>query len=282
MAEQLTGVLREVSGGGRRQPRPAFSSQFSPELQAVGAEAGAMEGGEWAAAADAPPTAGRSRAGLPVPQVDITDPAAGYLATLSTLDPAQLTAALSAAARGESGTPPAVAESAETRLALARALIVSGALDDAAGTLADLAGGDRADWRTTWYQGLHELAGGPARGGPGRVRRGLRRRFPGSSRPSWRWGSPREAAGDPAAAARYFGRVWTVDRSYVSAAFGLARARLAADDRAGRGRGAGRSAADVQSSRGGADHSDADSPHARLISPESVPATCGKRRGWTA
>jgi serine/threonine-protein kinase PknG len=42
-----------------------------------------------------------------------------------------------------------------------------------------------------------------------------------------------EAAGDQAAAARYFERVWTVDRSYVSAAFGLARARLAADDRGG-------------------------------------------------
>jgi len=35
------------------------------------------------------------------------------------------------------------------------------------------------------------------------------------------------------AAGRYFRVVWTVDESYVSAAFGLARARLAANDRPG-------------------------------------------------
>jgi serine/threonine-protein kinase PknG len=35
-----------------------------------------------------------------------------------------------------------------------------------------------------------------------------------------------------AAAARYFGVAWATDRSYVSAAFGLARIRLAAGDRA--------------------------------------------------
>ena len=42
-----------------------------------------------------------------------------------------------------------------------------------------------------------------------------------------------EAAGDLAAAGRYFQLVWTVDPAYVSAAFGLARTRLAAGDRAG-------------------------------------------------
>src|SRR5262249_41334035 len=35
MAEQLTGVLREVLAAGDEQPRPSFSSLFSPELQAV-------------------------------------------------------------------------------------------------------------------------------------------------------------------------------------------------------------------------------------------------------
>ena len=42
-----------------------------------------------------------------------------------------------------------------------------------------------------------------------------------------------EAAGDQTAAGRYFRLVWTVDRSYVSAAFGLARTCLAVDDRPG-------------------------------------------------
>jgi hypothetical protein len=42
-----------------------------------------------------------------------------------------------------------------------------------------------------------------------------------------------EAAGDPAVAGHYFRLVWTVDRSCISAAFGLARACLAAGDRPG-------------------------------------------------
>jgi serine/threonine-protein kinase PknG len=232
MAEQLTGVLREVLATGDGNPRSAFSSLFSPELQAVGAEAGEMDGSDWATAVDALPQPAPTAAGLPVPQVDVTDPAAGYLTTLSTLDPAQMTAALSAAARGEAGTPAEVAESVETRLALARALIATGALDAAAGTLAELAAGDGADWRITWYQGLRELAAGqpqPARAAFDAVYDAL----PGELAPQLALGFAAEAAGEPATAARYFGRVWMVDRSYVSAAFGLARTKLAADDRAG-------------------------------------------------
>jgi serine/threonine-protein kinase PknG len=188
-----------------------------------------MNGSGWATSPGALPHAAQIVAGLPVPQVDLTDPAAGYLATLGTLDPAQLTAALSAAARGEPGTPPAVAESAETRLALARALIVTGELDAAANTLAEL---DAGDWRTTWYQGLRELAAGQ----PGNARAAFDAVYdalPGELAPQLALGFAAEAAGDQTGAARYFGRVWTVDRSYVSAAFGLTRARLAAGDRTG-------------------------------------------------
>jgi serine/threonine-protein kinase PknG len=165
-----------------------------------------------------------------VPQVNVADPAAGYLATLSTLDPGQLTAVLSAAVQGEAGTPAAVAESAETRLALARALIVAGDLDRAAATLAELAAGD--DWRVIWYRGLRELAANQ----PGTARAAFDAVYdvlPGELAPQLALGFATEAAGDQAAAARYFERVWTVDRSHVSAAFGLARTRLAADDRAG-------------------------------------------------
>jgi len=232
MAEQLTGVLREVLAAGDGSPRPAFSTLFSPELQAVGAEAGEMDGSEWATAVTALPPATQIAAGLPVPQVDITDPAAGYLATLGTLDPAQITATLSAAVHGEAGTPPGVAESAETRLALARAFIVTGALGDAEKTLAELAAQDSTDWRITWYQGLRELASGQ----PGKAQAAFDAVYdalPGELAPQLALGFAAEAAGDQAAAARYFGRVWMVDRAYVSAAFGLARARLAADDRPG-------------------------------------------------
>jgi serine/threonine-protein kinase PknG len=231
MAEQLTGILRQILAADDGYPRPAFSALFSPELQAAGAEA-AGTGGQAAAALGTPPHAAQIAAALPIPQVDSADPAAGHLATLSTLDPAAQIAALSAAVRGEAGTPPHVAESAETKLALARAQIVGGALDEAAGTLADLAGGDAADWRTTWYQGLRELAASQPAAAQAAFD-SVYDELPGELAPQLALGFAAEAAGDRDAAARYFGRVWTVDRSYVSAAFGLARVRLAADDQPG-------------------------------------------------
>jgi len=233
MAEQLTGVLREVLASGDRQPRPSFSLLFSPELQAVGADVGDIDGTGWTTAIEAQPSTAAIATGLPVPQVNITDPAAGYLATLSTLDPRQLTAALSAAVRGEAGTPPGVAESAETRLALARVLIATGDLDQAATTLAELAAGEHADdWRITWYHGLHELAAGK----PGAAQAefdAVYGELPGELAPQLALGFATEAAGDLPTASRYFERVWTVDRSHVSAAFGLARSRLARYDRPG-------------------------------------------------
>ncbi|MEP7022984.1 MAG: tetratricopeptide repeat protein [Actinomycetota bacterium] len=217
MADQLTGVLREVLALADEEPRPAFSTLFSPQLQAVGIAAG-------------PPPAAEIVAGLPVPQVDSDDPAAGFLATLSTLDPAQAATALASAAAGERGDQ--AAASAETRLALARMLTVAGDLAGAAAVLSELAASADADWRTTWYQGLRDLAGGD----PGTARSGFDAVYdalPGELAPKLALGFAAEATGDHAAAARYFQLVWTVDHSYVSAAFGLARARLAAGDRVG-------------------------------------------------
>src|SRR6266566_2444305 len=91
---------------------------------------------------------------------------------------------------------------------------------------------DSADWRITWYQGLRELASGH----PGEAQAAFDAVYdalPGELPPQLALGFAAEAAGDHATAARYFERVWMVDRSYVSAAFGLARAKLAADDRPG-------------------------------------------------
>ena len=57
--------------------------------------------------------------------------------------------------------------------------------------------------------------------------------LPGELAPKLALGFAAEAAGDTASAARYFKLVWTVDRSCISAAFGLARACLATGDRPG-------------------------------------------------
>ncbi len=237
MAEQLTGVLREVLAAADGKPRPSFSSLFSPELHAIGVDASFTAGAADASAAGAgaahPPPADEIVARLPVPQVDAADPAAGYIATLSTLDPAQRNAALSAAVAGEQGVPPEVAQSPETRLALARTRIVTGDLAGAEAVLADLAASDQADWRTAWYYGLRHLAAGR----PGDARTAfdlICDALPGELAAKLALGLAAEAAGDMAAARRYFELVLTVDpKAYVSAAFGLARTRLDAGDPAG-------------------------------------------------
>ena len=159
MAEQVTGVLREVLSAADGEPRPAFSGLFSPELRPVGTDlipVRAENGGTGPRVS--PPTVAEVIAGLPVPLADGTDPAAGYLATLGGLQPEQQAATLRAAVAGEAGIPPAVAASPETRLALVRALIAAGDPGGASAYLAELAAADPADWRIAWYTGLRDLA----------------------------------------------------------------------------------------------------------------------------
>jgi serine/threonine-protein kinase PknG len=273
MAEQLTGVLREVLATADGTPRPAFSTVFSPELQAIGAVlagrndppqtllAGGNDppqtppalggaarppkpprGGARSASPamlpeagtrfGSPPGAEEVIAGLPMPQVDRADPAAGYLATFAGLDSGQRAAALAAAISGDVSVPAEVAASAETRLALARAQLDAGDYDGMAGSLADLAAGDPTDWRIAWTDGLRRLAiddPGAAAGAFSAVYDEL----PGELAPKLALAFAAEAGGDSASASRYFRLVWTVDRSCISAAFGLARACLAAGDRPG-------------------------------------------------
>ena len=241
MAEQITGVLREVLSTTDGQPRPAFSRLFSPELRAIGAELTPISGERvWVS----PPPVAEAIAGLPAPLADGTDPAAGYLATLGTLPPEQQAAALLAAVAGGGvaggraagggvaggSVPPTVAESPETKLALARALITAGDPHGAAAYLAELAAADPADWRIAWHNGLRELASGR----PDAARAAFTAVYdelPGEPAPKLALAFAAEALGDEVAARRYYQVVWTTDRSYVSAAFGAARACLALGDR---------------------------------------------------
>ncbi len=229
MAEQLTGVLREVLATADGTPRPAFSTVFSPELQAIGTGDDTARGAE---AALAVPRAADIIAGMPMPQVDRADPAAGYLATFAGLDSAQRAAALSGAVSGDAAVPAEVATSAETRLALARAQLDVGDYDGAGTTLADLAAEDPSDWRIAWTDGLRRLAAGQADAAGGAFS-AVYDELPGELAPKLALAFAAEAAGDAATAGRHFKLVWTVDRSCISAAFGLARACLATSDRPG-------------------------------------------------
>jgi serine/threonine-protein kinase PknG len=233
MAEQLTGVLREVLAVADGAPRAAFSTVFSPELQAIGTDpesASATSNG--AGVALAAPNPAEIISGLPMPQVDRADAAAGYMATFAGLDPAQRAAALSRAVSGEATVPREVASSVELRLALVRAWIDVGGLDGAGDVLADLAAEDPTDWRIAWYGGLRRLAAGDPAAATGAFS-AVYDELPGELAPKLALAFAAEAAGDSAAAGRYFRLVWTVDKSYISAAFGLARTSLAAGDRPG-------------------------------------------------
>jgi serine/threonine-protein kinase PknG len=233
MTEQLTGVLREVLSVADGNPRPAFSTQFSGELLAIGTVLARGDDSPERPAGPLPlPAAGEIIRGLPMPQVDRTDPAAGYLATIAGLDSVQREATLAGAVSGATPVPQEVAASAETRLALVAARLDNGNLDGAAQVLADLAADDPLDWRIAWYDGLRRLAAADARGASGAFG-AVYDELAGELAPKLALAFAAEAADDNAAANRYFRLVWTVDRSYISSAFGLARTCLTARDRPG-------------------------------------------------
>ena len=220
MAEQLTGVLREVLAAQDGQERPAVSTVFEAELRTVGIDGpdGLALPGQFPPPAPDPAIVAAS---LPAPLPDLADPAAGYLAGLSSVGPASLVTLLS--------KPPV--SSVEVSLRLARALIETGDFDRARDLLTELAAAEPADWRTDWYQGLAELAAGHL-GLAWQWFDQVYELFPGELTPKLALALTAELAADAPVAARYYGLVWDTDHSHVSAAFGLARVQLGLADRA--------------------------------------------------
>jgi serine/threonine-protein kinase PknG len=210
MAEQLTGVLREVLSAADGMPRPAPSTQFTAERMTFGADmTGDLTGVDVAAA-------------LPLPLVDPADPGAGFLATLSATDPAATLEALRTAPAG----------SLEVGLRRVRAFIETGDPDAAAAELSAVGRSAAGDWRINWYAALIALRAGDyprARDVIDKVYDVL----PGEIAPRLALAAACELAGDGAGAARRYERVWRVDHGYPSAAFGLARTRAAGGDRIG-------------------------------------------------
>ena len=208
MADQATGVLREVLAAEDGVPRPAPSTVFSAEREVFG---GDLDDGA------ARMTPALVAVALPVPLVDPTDPAAAFLATSTVTGPIRLGAALRAAGLS----------TVETVLALVRAKIGAG---DLAGADADLAALDSSDWRGTWYRGLAALAGGYL-GHAWTMFDTVYDLFPGEAAPKLALAACAEYLDEPKRAAAFYDRVWRTDHAYVSAAFGLARACVRLDDR---------------------------------------------------
>ncbi|MEZ0090395.1 tetratricopeptide repeat protein [Streptacidiphilus sp. EB129] len=295
MAEQLTGVLREILALQDERPRPALSTLFGPELRVVdtelvgpaafdapGREAGGRRGRKAAVPTAVPAPAGAplqpaaaafqgapgapaavGRGGtlsgipaispaalarsapavlpldarpaalaLPVPRIDTGDPNAGFLAALMATGPADVIAALRSAP----------VNSVELRLRELRALIELGDLAAVDAALSSLSADHPDDWRVVWYRGLSALVASGSTGGaePQAAARAaadafdaIYDAFPGEAAPKLALGLCAEALGEREDAAEFYRLVWTTDRAYVSAAFGLARVRLASGDRAG-------------------------------------------------
>ena len=208
MAEQLIGVLRESLSAADGQARPASSGLFTPGRRTFGPHTSSPAGSDVAAA-------------LPLPLVDPTDPGAAFLATLTASDTAQTIRALAGIDH----------RSIEVSLALTRAYLEDEHLAEAADELRAAARESPNDWRIDWYRGLIALASADvplARGCFNDVYSAL----PGEIAPRLALAASLELAGDRPGAARLYERIWRVDREYVSAAFGLARARVDTGDHA--------------------------------------------------
>ena len=203
MADQLYGVLREVVSDQEGRTVPAASKLFT----------GPVRGDN-----ERP-----DRRVLPRPLVDRDDPAAGYLATITSTDPQQMIADLRAAPD----------RTTEVVLRLAAELIEVGDWDSAEAALAEVEAVDRWEWRVAWYRGVMNLARerfGDARASFTSVYRSL----PGDLAPKLALGMACESgAGTISEAAGWYEIVSRTDPAYTAATFGLARCRLVAGERAG-------------------------------------------------
>ena len=213
MAEQLEGVLREVRAQQEGRPFPAASRRFGPELRVVGTDPDSFPAGE-------PDTVAAALA-LPDPKVNPADPHAGLLAAIRAESPDETERVLAALPD----------PSLETRLQVVRARVAL-RRPEAEADLVALAADYPGDWRVAWFHGIRALISGDleaARQGFTAVLDAL----PGEAAPKLALALCAAREGAAETAARGYATVWQTDRSYVSAAFGLARARFALGDRAG-------------------------------------------------
>ena len=217
MADQLTGVLHEIAAADGDTEQPRMSNYFSPQR------------GVYGAGRDVPVVPAHVIAALPVPVVDPNDPGAAVLATTSGTPPAQLEHALTLA-RG--GARQSKSSSLEVPLRLVRASLEIGAPEDARKRLAELDSVIAGDWRLTWYSGQCALLEGEFDKAAADFNAVLAT-LPGELAPKLAIAATAELRDSRDDAARYYETVWRTDHSYVSAAFGLARQRSRAGDRAG-------------------------------------------------
>jgi serine/threonine-protein kinase PknG len=202
MADQLHGVLCEVVAAEEGTPAPFPSVVFTGEVRAQ------PDAPDWRF--------------LPTPLVSPEDPAAGYLATITTADPQDVLELLS-------GSPETTVE---IRLRRAHTMIDLGETENAERELEEILADDPWEWRARWFRGISELA--QERPGPARQHfDAVSRNFPGELAPKLALAVSYESAQEPAPAAALYDVVSRTDPGYTTASFGLARCFLAQNDWAG-------------------------------------------------
>nr|WP_281033000.1 serine/threonine-protein kinase [Nocardia jiangxiensis] len=236
-ADQLTGVLRTVLSTQDDVPHPGLSVNFGPPRGVFGAGA---QGNPVTL-----PANGSFRldprdvvAALPVPLVDPADTGAALLATTSGTSPAELEPAFAAGLRA---VVTGAARSVEIPLRLIRAALETGDAADAQRRIDEVAAELGEDWRLSWYRGLARLLVGEFDSAAVEFEM-VYATLPGEAAPQLALAVAAElSTGLPGVdpkielhrAARYYSMVWQTDRSFVSAAFGLARLRRAAGEHVG-------------------------------------------------
>ena len=218
MAEQLLGVLREVVAEESGTPRPGTSLYFGPDPLSL-------------APGDQMASVEPDRTHLPLPSLDLEDPAAQAVSGATALhDRASRIGALRLAVKQ-------FPKSREARLRLAAALAdsanASAAEFSEANQLLDvLMKEDAWDWRVLWFEAHLALARGQAPD--------ARKLFdqvyfdlPGEIAPKLALGLGAELAGDFGVAEKMYGLVTRTDPSFASAVFGLARCLERRGDRHG-------------------------------------------------
>ncbi len=234
MAEQLTGVLREIVALTEGRPRPTASQLFEGDRLAdlLVAGTGAYE-----------PTAADWRV-LPPARVDEDDPAAAFLLGLPDGDPGRAVDSIRRGVeRGEVGA------SNEVSLRLAWELIQlqgrgtnaglppgaappGGVANDPERVLREVELSNPWEWRVHWCRAVHQLqSGDPAVAAEGFSR--VWTELPGETAPKIAVALAAELAGEHRRALELYDLVISSDSSFVSAAFGLARCNWHLDNHEG-------------------------------------------------
>lgn len=212
MAEQLLGVLREIVAREYRTPRPTTSSLFGGDrLAGLLLLDDTDNFADWRT--------------LPVPKVNPEDPAAAFLNDLPEVDPVATINLITSGLREG-----AVIDSVELRLRRAREMVDAG--QNAEKMLESITHSDPWNWRVSWYRAVSHLRDGDAALAAEEFS-AVWTELPGELSPKLATALSAESAGAFARAAQLYAEVIAVDQSYVSAAFGLARCRVAAGDRQG-------------------------------------------------